>query len=187
LFRNGPWKLYRCLINEAKNTPGAQKLGGDWQMRPLIELETGWTLPPADSNELIGIHRYWAEIKGRKARPSRQDIRPKELSPYLPYVFLVDAAGDDFRFRLAGSHFTQATGQPMAGSPIAQIFPDLFCEEVRDAWGQCARYSTTVFGRGKMWLPEKDYLQWEGMVMPLADGDGEANMLFGAIKFRPNY
>jgi hypothetical protein len=36
-----------------------------------------------------------------------------------------------------------------------------------------------------MWHPEKIFLAWEGIVMPLAEPNERVNKLFGAIEFFP--
>jgi hypothetical protein len=157
-------------------------------MDRLINIEADWTTPPTRSPRLNELHRYWRESRGKHARPSRGDIRPADMVPILRNVFLVDVgANGDFRFRLAGSHFTENTGLPMAGSSIASVFPELFCREVREAWSHCARQSAPTLGRGRFWIPERDFLNWEGVVLPLSEPDQPVNMLFGAIEFQARH
>jgi len=154
-------------------------------MRRLINIETDWAEPPTRNDRLNDLHRYWKQSCGTRARPSRGIIRPADISRILRYVFLVDVNGDDFRFRLAGSHFTDNTGLKMTGAAIADIFPQMFCREVREAWGHCARQGASVLGRGRAWMPERDFLDWEGIVLPLSEPELPVNMLFGAIEFQP--
>jgi len=157
-------------------------------MDRLINIEADWTTPPTCSYRLNERHRYWRESRGKRPRPSRGDIRPAEMVPILRNLFLVDVgAKGDFRFRLAGSQFTENTGLPMAGSSIASIFPELFCLEVREAWSHCAEQSATILGRGRFWIPERDFLNWEGVVLPLSEPDQPVNMLFGAIEFHARH
>lgn len=157
-------------------------------MDRLIDIDAGWTTPPTGSSRLNELHRYWKVCRGKRSRPSRGDIRPADLVPILRHVFLVDVGGvDDFRFRLAGSHFTENTRLPMAGSSIAAVFPELFCQEVRDAWSYCARQSVPMLGRGRFWIPQRDFLNWEGVVLPLSEPNQPVNMLFGAIEFRARH
>ena len=157
-------------------------------MDRLINIEADWTTPPTVSPRLNELHRYWRERRGKRSLPSRGDIRPADIVPMLRHVFLVDVEGkDDFRFRLAGSHFTENAGLPMTGSSIDLVFPELFCREVREAWSHCARQSTTILGRGRFWIPERDFLNWEGVVLPLSEPDQPVNMLFGAIEFQARH
>jgi hypothetical protein len=154
-------------------------------MARLIEIKTDWKVPPTASQHLTQIHSYWSSRDaGGWHCPSRQHINPRDLSGVLRYLFLVDAKPDgDFCFRLAGSHFTDATGMAMSGQRISEVFPALFCEEAREAWRYAAGEVSPVLGCGRMWRPEKDFLNWEGIVMPLAEPGQRVNMLFGAIEF----
>ena len=141
-------------------------------MERLIKIEADWTRPPTHNDRLKELHRYWMERRGVHARPSRRDIRPTDMIRILRHVFLVDVgAKGDFRFRLAGSHFTENTGLAMAGASIASVFPEMFCREVREAWGHCANQSASILGRGRSWIPERDFLNWEGVVLPLGEPD----------------
>src|ERR1700744_6598151 len=129
----------------------------------LIDLKTTWVSQPSTASCITSLHGYWLRQKGSKSCPSKSDIRPKELISCLPQVFLVDVLQQrDFRFRLAGSHFCELTHRRMAGELIEEIFPEMFCAEVRDAWQQAAD-GATVLGRGQVWIPAKDFLQWEGI------------------------
>jgi hypothetical protein len=154
-------------------------------MDRLIDLETDWAEPPTGNDRLNELYRYWKQSCGTRTHPSRRNIRPAHVSRILRHVFLIDVEPDDFRFRLAGSHFVENTGLRMTGSAIAEIFPEMFCREVREAWGHCASRGVPVLGRGRAWIPDRDFLDWEGIVLPLSEPEQPVNMLFGAIEFRP--
>lgn len=154
-------------------------------MTGLIDLKTKWVSPPSAVSCIKDLHSYWQRQKGNRACPSKVDIRPKDLVPYLPHVFLVDVLdGINFRFRMAGTHFCEITERRMAGDFIEAIFPDMFCAEVRQAWQQ-ASDGATVLGRGKVWIPAKDFLQWEGIVLPLSQSGKAVDTLVGVIEFQP--
>jgi hypothetical protein len=151
----------------------------------LIDLKTNWVSPPSAAPCITNLHSYWQRQKGNKGCPSRSDIRPKDLTSFLPHVFLVDVLDEaNFRFRLAGSHFCELTNRRMAGDVIEAIFPDMFCAEVRRAWQQASQ-GATVLGRGQVWIPAKDFLQWEGIVLPLSQSGQDIDTLVGVIEFQP--
>jgi hypothetical protein len=151
----------------------------------LIDLKTNWVSPPSATTCITNLYSYWQRQKGNKGCPSKCDIRPKELVPYLPNVFMVDVLDEaNFRFRLAGSGFCDVTHRRMAGEFIEAVFPEMFCAEVRNAWQQ-ASDGATVLGRGQVWIPAKDFLQWEGIVLPLSQSGKEIDTLVGVIEFQP--
>jgi hypothetical protein len=151
----------------------------------LIDLKTNWVSPPSTASCITNLYSYWRRQKGNKSCPSRSDIRPKDLVPHLPHVFMVDVLDDEnFRFRLAGSRFCDVTQRRMAGEFIEAVFPETFCAEVRNAWQQ-ASDGATVLGRGQVWIPAKDFLQWEGIVLPLSQSGKDIDTLVGVIEFQP--
>jgi hypothetical protein len=152
-------------------------------MPSLIHVETGWKAPPTRYSQLNDVYSYWDARRCQRRRPSRADINPGDLRKALSNLFLIDVVGREFRFRLAGSNFAMSTGRRMTGDAIEQIFPPAYCKEVRNAWMDCADRSTTVFGSGQMWVPERDFLQWQGIVLPLGGEHEAPNMLLGAIVF----
>jgi hypothetical protein len=153
----------------------------------LIDIKTDWITPPTMAPCVNQLHGYWSQIKGSRACPSRTEFRPRDVVECLPHIFLVDVLdGDNFQFRLCGSRFTEATDRKMSGDRIEAVFPPLFCQEVREAWHRCAEGSN-VLGRGQMWRPEKDFLNWEGIVLPLCEPGKSINMLIGAIEFRSRF
>jgi hypothetical protein len=116
-------------------------------MAGLIEIKTDWKNLPTTRQGLAQVHDYWKSRCGQAACPSRQSIQPRDLSKLIRYVFLVDAEPDgDFRFRLAGGNFTDATGIAMANRRMGEVFPALFCAEVRDAWRYAATQVSPVMG-----------------------------------------
>jgi hypothetical protein len=151
----------------------------------LIDLKTNWVSPPSTASCINSLHSYWQRQKGSRTLPSKNDIRPKDLVSYLPHVFLVDVLHEaNFRFRLAGSQFCNVTNRKMAGELIETVFPEMFCGEVRNAWQQ-ASDGATVLGRGQVWMPAKDFLQWEGIVLPLSQSGRDVDTLVGVIDFKP--
>src|ERR1700761_8142429 len=124
-------------------------------MGRLINIETDWSEPPTRNDRLSELHRYWKQSRGFRARPARRNIRPGDIRHVLRHIFLIDVDANDFRFRLVGTHFTENTGLRMTGSVISEIFPHLFCREVREAWGYCAGQGVPVLGRGRAWMPER--------------------------------
>lgn len=91
----------------------------------------------------------------------------------LPYVFMVDVLRSlDFRFRLAGTHFFDATGSDPTGKLISEVFPDDYCDEVRFHWREAVEQMRPKMGSGVLWGCGRDHLRWEGLVLPLSSERG---------------
>jgi hypothetical protein len=71
------------------------------QAAPILEQNPG----RIDNPVLQFFLHYWNEKRGARSMPSRADIVPREIKPYLGWVCLLDALPGctDFRYRLVGS------------------------------------------------------------------------------------
>lgn len=117
--------------------------------------------------------------------PSRSEIDPVDLPALLPHMFLVDVLDNprDFRFRLAGTHLREFTGMEVTGRCIGEVFPSDFCAEVHYHWNRCVDCRKLAVGSGRLWLPEKSHVHWEGVVLPLSVDGFVVNMFLGGVIF----
>ncbi|HEY4264056.1 MAG TPA: PAS domain-containing protein [Micropepsaceae bacterium] len=58
---------------------------------------------------------YWSRIRHGRATPDQVDIDPKALKRLLPFVFLLDARGGAFTYRLAGTTLCERYGSELRG------------------------------------------------------------------------
>jgi hypothetical protein len=59
---------------------------------------------------------YWSRLRRGRPVPDQADIDPKALKRLLPFVFLLDARGDDnFIYRLAGTTLCERYGGELRG------------------------------------------------------------------------
>jgi len=146
-----------------------------------------WDMDKLREPVLRDLHAYWNSRRGERPMPARADIDVVEIPTLLPFVFLVDVLDGprDFRFRLAGTHFRETTGQAVTGQRIAAVFPEQFGDEVRRIWSKVVEERRPVLGRGDLWISGREYVKWEGMVLPLASDDHAINMLLGGVVFHP--
>jgi hypothetical protein len=113
------------------------------------------------------------------------NVWDRAIPKLLPSVFLVDVLDDPrgFRFRLVGTAFTQAAGQELTGLRIGEIFPPEFQAQVFDGWNAIVENYGPNWALGMMWLKERDYLQWQGVLLPLQSQNGKIDLLMGAGVF----
>ena len=154
---------------------GTTLIAADWDMEKLA------------ASPLRELHCYWSKRRDGRSMPARADIDIALIPTLLQYVFLVDVIEDgrDFRFRLAGTHFRETTGQAVTGQLIAEVFPQQFGDEVRRIWSKVVEERRPVLGRGNLWITGREYVKWEGTVLPLASDDCAINMLLGGVVFHP--
>jgi hypothetical protein len=58
---------------------------------------------------------YWSRIRHGRTTPDQADIDPKALKRLLPFVFLLDARGGVFTYRLAGTTLCERYGSELRG------------------------------------------------------------------------
>jgi hypothetical protein len=58
---------------------------------------------------------YWSRIRHGRPTPDQADIDPKALKRLLPFVFLLDARGGVFTYRLAGTTLCERYGSELRG------------------------------------------------------------------------
>ncbi|HEY2446478.1 MAG TPA: PAS domain-containing protein [Rhizomicrobium sp.] len=122
---------------------------------------------------------YWRTLCGDRTMPMRQELVPRDMRAFLPFVNLVDVVADpaafDYCVRLEGQHARDLHGHVASGR-ISETLP----EESRRRWHYCfetvrraarpARFSSRI--HGKQWLDA------ELLVAPLGDETGTITSLF---------
>ena len=58
---------------------------------------TTWTNPEECLSDLVKLlHAWWEAARGSADVPDRADLRPEEMKPLLPFLFIADAEHDPF-------------------------------------------------------------------------------------------
>ena len=84
---------------------------------------------------------------------------------------------------MAGTHIRDVTEDEVTGQHVAEAFPEQFGAEVRQIWRKVVDSRRPVSGRGRLWVPGREHVTWEGVAMPLAEAGGDVNMLLGGVVF----
>lgn len=63
------------------------------------------------------LYQYWAGMQGTHRLPSRSDLDPVEMAPFLPHVVLLDVEDDprQYRIRVWGTAVTDGYGEDLTG------------------------------------------------------------------------
>jgi len=139
----------------------------------------------ATDKRLLQVHAYWSRICCNGQPPDRSDYNPADIPHLLPNIFLVDVLNDprDFRFRLVGTAFLKATRQELTGLRITEAFPPEFSSQVIAGWNDVIENGGPNWARGKVWKKEKEFIAWQGVILPFRSRSGEALQLFGGAAF----
>jgi hypothetical protein len=149
---------------------------------PLIEAD--WRPHPETDERLLDLHGYWIKLCRDGDIPALANFKPAAIARLLPSVAMIDVLEPrDFRIRLAGTELCQTTGQDLMGQRIGEIFPPDYHGEVLEHWTSVVERRQAKWARARMWVPEKDHLNWQGVVLPLRGEDGAVIRLAAAAVF----
>jgi hypothetical protein len=137
-----------------------------------------------DQERLRAVFAYWMLKRNCREMPSRADIEPADLKPYLPQLVLLDVEGEPprFRYRLVGTEVSRIRGGLNNRNPTA-----LYVDEVTHHQGTSAvlaHYRRVVEERrpsldAGTYTPsaERPWLRFTRLVMPLSADGARVDML----------
>ena len=122
------------------------------------------------------LERWRQAAAGAASRlPTTDGFGPHDLPLFSPHLMLLQAEGDDFRYRHYGSEIHRHTGRNPEGgllssidTPLARFASLKYREVVRSA---SPMYTVHVS------QDARSVLTWERLMLPLTDGDGSAWVL----------
>ena len=135
------------------------------------------------TNAVQQVYQYWAAMRRGDRLPSRADIKPEELGPLLPYIFLIDVHREPLRFqyRLVGTEICAWATKDCTGAFLDRDVGGAIWQIIFEEYRQTTE--TGVIGhaiRTAPW-PGREFLVYERLVMPLAKDGREVDMLLGAL------
>lgn len=70
--------------------------------------------------DVQALYRYWDQKRGARLMPSRADLDPVDLVPFLPSMLLVDVVADErlYVYRLVGTREVRMRGKDPTGLAV---------------------------------------------------------------------
>jgi hypothetical protein len=141
-----------------------------------------------EGQRLGAIYAYWDGKRRGRSMPSRTDIDPLELKPFLPQLVLLDVEGDPprFRYRLVGTEVTQVRRGLTKSDPTGKFVDSVTHHQGTSA--VLAHYCRVVAERKPSVeagtyepSPERRWARFSRLVLPLSADDVTVNMLLVAL------
>jgi hypothetical protein len=135
---------------------------------------------------LVALHDYWrGKFRGGRL-PGRADIDPADVPHLLPWLFLMDVAGDplEFRYRLIGTGIVNFLGRDYTGRTVdegsygdrAPVMRQIFASAL-------ARRDVTAVRGHVFYVPGRAFARVCWTMMPLAaDGETIDMLLCGYVR-----
>jgi hypothetical protein len=128
---------------------------------------------------------YWRGKRKGDLVPGRSDIDPIEIPRLMPDVALVDILHDplDYRYRLVGTRLVEMMGGERTGLRMREIFtPEAITATVALMEMLIARREPLAF-EGRMFWLERNYREFQALVLPLASDGSRVDMAMMGINF----
>jgi hypothetical protein len=120
-----------------------------------------------ESDALKRVARHWRDVRGARAMPGWNHVRPSEIAAHLSIIwsYTYDRETDTFTGRLAGQNIEQMFGKSFKGTPMVELYPKKDYQR--------------LFDRAKRVVSGPEFYRGTGMVFRHLDhsGDGERIML----------
>lgn len=129
------------------------------------------------------IAAYWLSKARPHRLPGRADIKPEELVPQLPYVYLVDVKRDPlaFRYRLVGTAIRQWGGREFTGISVNEVEYGAQWREIFEEYRTVAERSLPTRSERASVVASKEFHYYERFLGPLASDGATIDMIFGAL------
>jgi hypothetical protein len=134
------------------------------------------------SDRLREVYGYWrSKIAGGRL-PARTAIDPLDIPKLLPFIFLVDVEHDPlrFRFRLVGTQICTWAGRDMTGLYTDEPRYGERGPDVSQEYGEVVSRRLPVYREQKAKRPERDFMFYQKLVLPLSTDGERVDMLLCA-------
>lgn len=140
----------------------------------MEEANTGFRDP-----RLEWLYGYWREKKGDRPAPSRADLLPSEIKPFLPIINLIDVCRDPlgFRHRLVGTEIVEQLGRDATGCWVNAALYGPAWERLFEGLRAVAEEGRPYRHITRLDWHVRPWLSMESLELPLIGEGGEVNMI----------
>lgn len=132
-------------------------------------------------------YRYWCSKKSGGLLPGRDAIDPLELPSVLPWLNLVDIVRDGknyrFRHRLVGTGLVERFGRDATGAWFEDIYDPEIAGDHLKSYVDLVNKGCVEYARTAMPIPEKNFITYQRLALPLATDGVTIDMIMIVIDF----
>lgn len=129
---------------------------------------------------------FWMSKRSATALPSRADFDVMEFRPWFGHVILMDVidGGEDFRYRLIGTHITEFLRRDLTGRLVSNCSFDRGLDNVLDSFRRPLITGGPVMRSGKVvWSVDQSWHYYNSVHCPLASDGVTPDMTVGVVVF----
>jgi hypothetical protein len=140
----------------------------------------------AAGDRLPNIYKIWKQLACDRFAPKREEISPAKLRALLPWTWVVDVTGNDFRFRIAGERVVEYLGHRHAGMLLSELRGLKFFELMHALFSHCvAQKKPIVHGPFQSSHANREHLEAEVLVLPHSEDGIHVTALCGGFEYWP--
>lgn len=113
----------------------------------------------------------------------REDILAEEIVPLLPYVFLAEPEGEDWRYLMFGTALGARLGVEITNRNLGEIFEPDSAERLAQLYERLAQDGRVVGVRGLFLNEQGAETNFEAIHVPLLENDGRTILILGGMFF----
>jgi hypothetical protein len=135
--------------------------------------------------KLIDALAYWKSKCGDNGMPSRSEIDPIEMRPFLNRIILVDVEKDPQRyiFRLIGTLITSTTGRDVTGQYLDEVYTESQYNLLTVSLDHVVETRKPCRTTGSASFVDKDFVAVEALDLPLSTDGTDVNVILRVISF----
>ncbi len=145
-------------------------------------------LPPDCAPQLLKLYDHWQSLRpAPDLLPGRQHFDPAAVPRLLPWIFLLDAMRDPWRFkyRIFGTEMVRAAGLDLTGHFLGEPHPDFQSLPHLRQYVTAAEEKVIAYHAGApVVYKDRNFLHLERLVLPLARDGKTVDMLLGIMSFK---
>jgi hypothetical protein len=131
------------------------------------------------------LYAYWLCKRGDRAMPARGDVDPADIPLLLPYLILVERAGEQLRYRLMGSAIVRAVGYGVTGGIVGSYAPAPETgAEVRAIFECVFTSASPAFATGRYSHKRGASINLSLLTLPLSEDSRDVNMSISTLVAR---
>ena len=135
--------------------------------------------------KLIDALAYWKSKCGDNGMPSRSEIDPIEMKPFLNRIMLVDVEMNPRRylFRLIGTLITSTTGRDSTGQYLDEVYTESQYNLLTVSLDHAVETRTPCRTTGSANYVGKEFVAVEALDLPLSTDGTEVDVILRVINF----
>lgn len=137
------------------------------------------------SEALRQLHQYWLSKLDNRPMPRRSDLDPTDIPHLLRNVVLVDVDHEPLRlrFRLIGTHITEAVKRDMTGRYFDEAYDETISAGMTQLYGVTVQSKKPIRHFSRAIFAGMDYRHYEAVHLPLSEDGETVTMVLAGLQF----